>query len=38
MTTYEEVKDETTEEYFNGNQFSIDAFQKKYSLNDDEIV
>lgn len=36
MTTYEEVKDETTEEYFNGNQFSIDAFQKKYSLNDDE--
>lgn len=30
-TRCEEVKKQTTEEYFNGNQFSIDAFNKKYS-------
>jgi hypothetical protein len=24
-------KNQTTEEYFNGNQFSIDAFNKKYT-------
>jgi ribonucleoside-diphosphate reductase alpha chain len=33
MTRFEEVKNITTEEYFNGNQFSIDAFNKKYSQN-----
>ena len=33
---YEDVKDQTTEDYFNGNQFSIDAFNKKYSLYDGE--
>ena len=32
MTRYEDVKTQTTEEYFNGNQFSIDAFNKKYAL------
>lgn len=31
MTRYEEVKNQTTEEYFRGNQFSIDAFNKKYA-------
>lgn len=31
MTLFEEVKNITTEEYFNNNQFSIDAFNKKYS-------
>ena len=36
MTRYEQVKNMTTEEYFNGNQFSIDAFNKKYRLNDTE--
>ena len=36
MTTYSEVKDQITEEYFNHNQFSIDAFNKKYRLNDKE--
>lgn len=29
---YEDVKNQTTEEYFNNNQFSIDAFNKKYAL------
>jgi len=31
MTKYEDVANQTTEEYFNGNQFSIDAFNKKYT-------
>jgi ribonucleoside-diphosphate reductase alpha chain len=31
MICFEQVKKVTTEEYFNGNQFSIDAFNKKYS-------
>lgn len=30
-TKFEDVKKLSTEEYFNGNQFSIDAFNKKYS-------
>lgn len=34
LTTYEDVKNETTEQYFRGNQFSIDAFKKKYALSD----
>lgn len=34
FTTYENVKDESTKEYFRGNQFSIDAFEKKYALMD----
>ena len=33
---YEHVKNQTTEEYFNNNQFSIDAFNKKYALFDGE--
>jgi ribonucleoside-diphosphate reductase alpha chain len=33
---YENVKNQTTEEYFGGNQFSIDAFKKKYALIEDE--
>jgi hypothetical protein len=32
MIKFEDVKNQTTEEYFNGNQFSIDAFNKKYAL------
>jgi ribonucleoside-diphosphate reductase alpha chain len=36
MTKFEQVKKQTTEEYFNNNQFSIDAFNKKYALNDKE--
>jgi ribonucleoside-diphosphate reductase alpha chain len=36
ITKYEDVKKQTTEEYFNGNQFSIDAFKKKYALTPDE--
>jgi ribonucleoside-diphosphate reductase alpha chain len=35
-TTFEEVKKLTTEEYFQGNQFSIDAFKTKYALTPDE--
>ena len=31
-TRFEDVKNLTTEEYFVGNQFSIDAFKSKYSL------
>jgi len=30
MIKFENVKDQTTEEYFNNNKFSIDAFNKKY--------
>jgi ribonucleoside-diphosphate reductase alpha chain len=36
LTKYEDVKNQTTEEYFNGNQFSIDAFNKKYKLYPEE--
>lgn len=32
MIKFEDVKEMTTEEYFNGNIFSIDAFNKKYAL------
>jgi ribonucleoside-diphosphate reductase alpha chain len=35
-TRYEDVKNQTTEEYFNNNKFSIDAFKKKYTLREDE--
>lgn len=31
-TKFEDVKNLTTEDYFGGNQFSIDAFKSKYSL------
>lgn len=36
MTKYEDVKTQTTEEYFENNKFSIDAFRKKYAINDNE--
>ena len=36
MIKFNDVKNQSTEEYFNGNQFSIDAFNKKYTLNDKE--
>lgn len=36
MVKYEDVKDQSTEEYFNGNQFSIDAFNEKYSAHEGE--
>lgn len=36
FTTYEEVKNQSTEDYFNNNQFSIDAFNKKYRIDDKE--
>ena len=32
MTKFEDVKNVTTEDYFNNNQFSIDAFNKKYAI------
>ena len=35
-TKYEQVKNLTNEEYFKNNQFSIDAFRKKYSIDDNE--
>ena len=31
-----EYENMTTEEYFNNNQFSVDAFRKKYTLHDTE--
>lgn len=31
LVRYEDVKHQTTEDYFRGNQFSIDAFNKKYA-------
>jgi ribonucleoside-diphosphate reductase alpha chain len=36
MTKFEDVKHITTEEYFNNNQFSIDAFNKKYAAYEGE--
>ena len=36
ITTFESVKNQSTEDYFRGNQFSIDAFNKKYALSEDE--
>jgi len=35
-TRFEDVKTQTTEDYFQNNQFSIDAFNKKYTLFDGE--
>jgi len=34
FTSFEEVKNQTTKEYFRNNQFSIDAFESKYTLID----
>lgn len=36
LTHFENVKHETTQQYFNGNQFSIDAFESKYALVDNK--
>ena len=36
ITRFEDVKDLSTEEYFKGNQFSIDVFNKKYAQNKKE--
>jgi len=36
ITKFDEVKKLTTEEYFQHNDFSIDAFKKKYALHPDE--
>lgn len=36
LIKFEDVKHQSTEEYFNGNQFSIDAFKKKYALTPNE--
>lgn len=36
VVRYDDVKDQSTEEYFKQNKFSIDAFKKKYTLNDTE--
>lgn len=36
ITKFEEVKNQTTEEYFEKNQFSIDAFNSKYALYEGE--
>lgn len=38
MIKYDDVKHVTTEEYFNNNQFSIDAFNEKYNLKDKETI
>lgn len=35
-TRFDDVKKLSTEEYFQGNQFAIDAFKKKYALTPDE--
>ena len=35
-SVYEEYKNISTEDYFEGNQFSIDAFKKKYALHPKE--
>ena len=36
VTKFEDVRKVTTEEYFQGNQFSIDAYKKKYAHTPDE--
>jgi ribonucleoside-diphosphate reductase alpha chain len=35
MIRFDDVKNITTEDYFNGNRFSIDAFNKKYKQNNE---
>lgn len=35
-TKFEDVKTQTTEDYFNNNMFSVDAFKKKYVLQEKE--
>ena len=36
MTKFKDVKNQSTEEYFKDNKFSVDAFCKKYRSNDNE--
>lgn len=36
MIKFEDVQNQTTEEFFSGNQFSVDAFNKKYALYEGE--
>lgn len=36
MIRFDDVKDQTTEDYFNNNKFSIDAFNSKYTIKDGE--
>lgn len=36
ITKYEDVKNLSTEQYFNGNKFSIDAFNRKYAAHEGE--
>lgn len=36
MVKFEDVKNQSTEEYFNNNKFSIDAFKKKYAITEKE--
>lgn len=38
MVKFEDVKDMSTEEYFNGNTFSVDIFNKKYRIGDETYV
>lgn len=38
MTKYEDVENLSTDEYFNGNNFSIDVFNKKYAIGDETYV
>jgi len=36
MIKFKDVANQTTEDYFNGNQFSVDAFSTKYAIQRDE--
>lgn len=36
MIKFQDVEKQTTEEYFNNNKFSIDAFRKKYAVDENE--
>lgn len=38
MVKFDDVKDMSTEEYFNGNTFSVDIFNKKYRIGDETYV
>ena len=38
MIKFEDVKDISTEEYFKGNNFSIDVFNKKYAIDKETYV
>lgn len=38
IVRYQDVKNQTTKDFFKGNEFSIDAFEKKYTITKEETI